>query len=186
MTKKLYKKIAKKLKEEKGASMTLMNMSFLLVLFLFIITMSTMISLFSLIIQSRSLIEEATVKTIQNNYANVYHTSRESYSGGYIPNEINFSESIMVSKKNIYNTLLNSMGFKKGDKNICEKLDKNNNLLYSIKDINLKIINENIKSGTQNFTAEVEYTFVFPIKIFNYKKDLEIGMLVKAKHTGKF
>lgn len=186
MIKNIYKKAIKKLKEKKGASMSLMNMSFLLILVLFIIIMFIMISLFSLMIQSRSLIEEATVKTIQNNYANVYHTSRESYSGGYIPNEVDFSESIIVTNENIYSTLVNSMGFTKGNKNICEKLDKNNNLLYSIKDINLKIINENITSGTQNFTAEVEYIFVFPIKIFNYRKDLEIGMLVKAKHTGKF
>lgn len=186
MIKKFYEKAIKKLKEEKGASMTLMNMSFLLVIFLFIIIMAVMVSMFSLIIQSRNLIEEATVKTIQNNYANVYHTSRESYSGGYMPNEVSFSESIITTSKNIDNTLVDNMGFTKGDKNNCEKLDKNGNLLYGIKDINLKIINENITSGTQNFTAKVEYTFVFPIQIFNYKKDLEIDMKVKAKHTGKF
>lgn len=186
MTKKLYRKIIEKLKEEKGASMTLMNMSFVLLLFLFIIIMFIMISSFSLMIQSRSLIEEATVKTIQNNYANVYHTSRESYSGGYLPNEVGFSESIIVTNKNIYNTLVDNMGFTQGDKNICEKFDKRNNLLYSIKDINLKIINEDITSGTQNFTAQVDYKFVFPIKIFNYNKNLEIDMTVKAKHTGKF
>ncbi len=173
MIKKFYKKLVKKLKEEKGASMTIMNMSFLLVIFLFIIIMAIMISSFSLMIQSRSLIEEATVSTIQSNYANVYHTSRESYSGGYLPNDTSFSESIITTSKNIYNTLVDNMGFIKGDK-------------IEVINIDINIINENIGKGTQNFTARVDYTFVFPIKIFNYTKDLEIDMVVKAKHTGKF
>lgn len=186
MIKVYLEKVKSKLKEEKGASMTIMNWSFILVLFLIIIIAATLCTIYTLQIQSRSLIEEATVSTIQNNYANVYHTSRESYSGGYLPNDTNFSESVIATNDNVYNTLVENMGFVELDNKTYAKLGSNDNVLYKIKDINLSIKNENIRSGTKNFVATVDYTFVFPIQILSYQKDLEIEIRVKAKHTGKY
>ena len=186
MIKKLYKRIENKLKEERGTSMTLINISFILVILLFVILIFTMTTLFTLMIQSRRLIEEAVVRTIQNNYANVYHTSRESYSGGYLPNRSGFSENVIITNENVYSTLENNMGLSYLGNKTYARAGRNENSLYKIKNINLSIINQKIGSGTQNFTSNVGYTFVFPIKIFNYKKEMEVDMKVKAKYTGKF
>lgn len=108
-------------------------------------------------------------------------------NSGSVTNEIlNISENVIITNENVYSTLENNMGLSYLGNKTYARAGRNENSLYKIKNINLSIINQKIGSGTQNFTANVGYTFVFPIKIFNYKKEMEVDMKVKAKYTGKF
>ncbi|WP_317367355.1 hypothetical protein [uncultured Tyzzerella sp.] len=181
----IFVKVKNKIKDNRGVSTTIIGAGkifFILFIFYLIYTMTSIISL---VTNSRELIESATVQTIQRNYAKLYHTSRESYSGGYRPDGNDFYESYIEDETSIINNLT------KNDmltyiNNDLVKVSKNREKLYSISNIKVDINNEPIRSGTKKFIMTTRYNFEYPITIFGHNFDVSVPMKVKAKHTAKY
>lgn len=174
-----------KTKEENGMSTTIMGFGKMLLIFSIFFMVFHTINITTLLTSSRELIEDATIETLQKNYANLYHTSRESYSGGYRPSEVGFLEKYILDKSSIINNLSKNEGLQIVDENIS-KLDKNNKILYEIKDIKMNVNNEPIRSGSQRFIITTRYIFEYPIVFFGSEHFIKVPIKIKVKHTGKY
>ncbi len=181
----ILKRIKNKLKENKGASATIIGVSkiFLVIFIFYLIFIVT--TAITLITNSRDLVEDATVETIQRNYAKLYHTSRESYSGGYRPNTAGFYESYIDDKTSIINNLTKNDKLTLVEEKLV-KLSKDNQELYSISDIKVDVNNEPIQSGTQKFRIKTSYTFEYPVVFWGKEYVLKVPITVQAKHTAKY
>lgn len=182
----LIQKIKKKLEENKGISTTTLGFGkIFLIIFIFYLIF-TMMNLIYLLTNSREIIQSATITTIQRNYAKLYHTSRESYSGGYRPNGKGFYESYLNDTNSLISYLQSNDNLRIKDNNNLNKLSSNGEILYSINDIDMFINNEPIQSDTQKFIAITRYKFEYPITFFGREFNIVVPMKVSAKHTAKY
>ena len=181
----LATRLKNKLTENKGISTTTIGFGKLLLIISIFYSIFTITTIITLITNSRDLIEDATVETIQRNYAKLYHTSRESYSGGYRPSTVGFYESYINDETSIIDNLTKNDKLTLVEQKLV-KVDKNNQKLYSIADIRLEVNNEPLQSGTQKFNIKVDYTFEYPIVFWSKEYSLKVPITVQAKHTAKF
>lgn len=180
--------IKNKFIEEKGISTTTLGFwKIFLILFIFYLIF-TMMNIISLITNSREIVESATIATVQRNYVKLYHTSRESYSGGYRPNGTGFYESYIDDTTSLIqyltqNDMLSVVGG--NDKLTLGKISKGEKL-YSVSNIKVKVNNEPIQSGTQKFIITTRYNFEYPINFFGNKFNVSVPIKVSVKHTAKY
>lgn len=180
--------IKNKLIEEKGISTTTLGFGkIFLILFIFYLIF-TMMNIISLITNSREIVQSATIATVQRNYAKVYHTSRESYSGGYRPNGTGFYESYIDDTTSLikYLTQNDILNVVDGDNLALAKVSANREKLYSITNIKVNVNNEPIRSGTQKFVITTRYNFEYPINFFGNKFNVSVPIKVSVKHTAKY
>ncbi len=178
-------KFKNKLKENKGASVTILGTGklFLIIAIFYLIFVVT--TAITLITNSRDLIEDATIKTVQENYAKLYHTSRESYSGGYRPTGTGFYESYINDETSVINNLITNDKLIFKDEKLV-KQDKNKQDLYRISNIQVDVNNEPLQSDTQKFMINVDYVFEYPVFLFGKDYTINVPINVKAKHTAKY
>ena len=181
----LIARLKNKLTENKGISTTTIGFGKLLLIIAIFYAIFVVTTAITLITNSRDLIEDATVETIQRNYAKLYHTSRESYSGGYRPSTVGFYESYINDETSIINNLTKNDKLTLVDGNLV-KVSKNNQKLYSVSGINVEVNNEPLQSGTQKFSIKVNYTFEYPVVFWGKEYSIKVPITVQAKHTAKF
>lgn len=182
---KIFYRAKNKLKDDKGISTTIIGAGKLFLIFAIFYLIYTTTTIINLVTNSRELIESATVETIQRNYSKLYHTERESYSGGYRPSGGDFYESYIEDDLSIINSLTKNDKLTYVDDSLS-KISKNGQILYSISNIKVDINNEPIRSGTKKFIMTTRYNFKYPINFFGKNFDIDLPMKVKAKHSAKY
>lgn len=163
-------------------------MNFIIILLVFFMSIYCVIiiaNIYSSAKGTRDSIEQGIVSTVQDNYKNTYHSNRESYTVGYRPNGKNFKEQILLDEHTIYNVLENNLELTKGVDGYS-RIDKNKNKIFTINNINIQINNDSIRSGTNNFVADIKYKFIYYINFMGYKSKIEIPMRINSKYTNKF
>ncbi|WP_250277573.1 hypothetical protein [[Clostridium] colinum] len=181
-----FRLIKNKFAEEKGISTTTIGFGKLfLILFIFYLIF-TMMNIIFLITNSREIVQSATIATVQRNYAKVYHTSRESYSGGYRPNGIGFYESYIDDTTSLIQYLTKNDKLNLVDAYNLNKVGANGEKLYAINNIKVNVNNEPIRSGTQKFLITTRYNFEYPINFFGNEFNVVVPIKVSVKHTAKY
>ena len=172
------------LKDRKGTSFPLVIAVTLSLLFIFV-GISEYMRLMIISSGVRDAVQEAIISTVNDNYADVYHSVREGYAAGYQPNGTGFSSS--VNYGDIYGYLDNTLGLRQvGSEHIKYARSE---VEFKIYDLSVTIDNAPIapSSATQKFTANGWVTVEVPVKYGNKTlPPMKLRIKVKAAYTEIF
>lgn len=178
-------RLKNKLKEENGMSNTIKFFIFLAFLFLFILFFIIIINIFSSSRATRDSIEQISLSIMQQNYKNTYHSTRESYHVGYRPNDNSFKEVVLIDEETLKKALIENLGLIE-DKVGYTRIDSDKNKIFTINNIDIKINNDSIGSGTHKFIVYITYDYTYYIHFLNYSSKLKIPMQIVARYSKKY
>ena len=112
----IIKNLSKSIKSNKGNAYPL-AIAVILILLILLLTISEYFRLNIIAKGIKDALQDAVISAVTENYDNVYHGTREGYSGAYMPNGSSFSASLDYG--DIYDRLDNNLGLiRSGDKHI--------------------------------------------------------------------
>ena len=137
----------------------------------------------------RDSVQSAIISVSTGNYAGVYASIREGYSGGYANNGGGFYEQ--VNTGNVYGRLDSLLGLQREGAYHVKYVDNGNVMEYRVSDLNVKILNAPFAppnpDSVQKFQAEATIFLEVPLS-FGWSKlpSMKINLRVKAGWTPKF
>lgn len=129
----------------------------------------------------RDAVQSAIITTVNDNYADVYHSVREGYAAGYQPSGESFSDS--VNYGNIYAYLDNTLGTKPSGYEHIKYAGSE--VEFKVYDLSVSIDNAPLapSSATEKFTANGWITVEVPVK---YGAKLLPPMKMRIKVTAAY
>ncbi len=110
----------------------------------------------------RDSLQDAVISTVTQNYANVYHGTREGYSGGYTPSANDFEESLDYG--DIYDRLEDVLGIQYNGG--YEKLTNDGKTEFEVYALDVDIRNAPLASGdisSRRFEIDSYITLEVPV-----------------------
>lgn len=179
-------KLRNALNNTKGTGFPL-TIAICLVILLAVTAMSEYFRLMIIAEGVRDSLQDAVISTVTENYADVYHSVREGYSGAYQPVSDDFYESINYG--DIYGKLteVHGLDFESG---MYVKTKSDGSLEYSLSNLDVEVQNASIRSGdieTQRFEVDGYITLEVPVSFGgNMLPNMEIRIKTTAGYTPKF
>lgn len=134
----------------------------------------------------KDAMQEAVISTVNDNYADIYHSVREGYAAGYQPyGGGSFEESLDYG--DIYGRLDNLLGlYNEGEYHI--RMSESGIVEYRVKNLQVSIENNGLASGqTEGFAATSYIQLEVPIRfVQKILPDMKITLRTKAAYTPKF
>lgn len=134
----------------------------------------------------RDALQDAVISTVVENYADVYHGTREGYSGGYQPSAEEFQESINYG--DIYTKLENVLGLEYNN-SVYEKNTSDAQLQFKIYGLNVNIRNAQFATADNENRFEIDSLIVLEVPVsFGGKllPNMKINVKTTAGYTPKF
>ncbi len=174
------------IRESKGSSFPLI-VAIALVLLLIMCGITEYMRLMIIASGVRDAVQSAVIATANDNYANVYHSVREGYSGGYLLSGASWTDSLDYG--DIYDRLDRTLGLQEaGGEHIKYA---GGAVEYKLSNLSVEIINAPFAPGNpaseQKFLADAAITLEVPVS-FGGKAlpPMRIKLKVRAGYTPKF
>ena len=179
-------KLKQILKCNKGQSFP-MTIFIVLALILIITVISEYYRLMIVAQGVRDSLQDAVISTVTENYADVYHSTREGYSAAYQPVAEDFEESLNYG--DIYKRLENIHNLRYTN-NSYQKLRDDGSLEFMIYDLYVDINNAPIRGGdipTDRFEIDSYITLEVPVSFAgNLLPNMKITIKTTAGYTPIF
>lgn len=130
----------------------------------------------------RDSLQDAVISTVTQNYSNVYHGTREGYSGGYTPMASDFEESLDYG--DIYYRLEEVIGLEYNG--IYEKVTLDDKLEFAIYGLDIDIRNAPLASGdisSRRFEIDSYISLEVPV---SFGGELLPPMKIRLKTTAGY
>lgn len=177
---KIFKKIKNKLKEKKGVTLFIPTIIIFLSFAIFSLFFQKYFEIRFITENIRDTMLSESIQNIVSNYANTYHSARESYTSGHIPYQESFIEKY---ENTIWNELINELGLEVEENKALKIIQER--ILYSISNVSIIVENPKIRSG-KNIYIKANVDVEIPIRIgfinIDYKPTISVG----TKYITKF
>lgn len=155
-------------------------LALILLMFVLISAVIHFSSSYRLAVSVEDRIMTAVIDTATTNWANIYSSVREGYSGAYSYNLNGFAESVSyLNTRQRINKYLN-----------CnyrgEKYDDKGKLLFKISDIQTSIENVAYKDSILNFKVRVKAKLEIPQELLQFKYNLVLNLNSSSKYSKVF
>ena len=135
----------------------------------------------------RDAVQSAVISTVNDNYDDVYHCIREGYSGGYLPDDAAWTDSIDYG--DIYSRLDQTLGLRM--ENGCHVKYSGKNVEYRLSglsvDINNPLIAPYEANSRKSFLADAEIKLEVPVSFAGKAlPPLQIKLKVQARYIPLF
>ena len=135
----------------------------------------------------RDTLQSSVTSTVVENYADVYHGTREGYSGGYQPSAEDFQESLNYG--DVYKKLENVLGLSYNS-SVYEKRTSNDQLQFKVYGLDVDISNAPLASGdNQNQRFEIDSMIILEVPVSfggELLPNMKIRVKTSAGYTPKF
>ena len=126
-------------------------------------------------------INQAVIDSVTKNWENVYSSIREGYSAAFV-----IDESSQIFKELYDVEAVNARIQNHLDLNGNKKLSPSGKILYTIKNLNVKISNVNFKNNTLDFLISIKAKVELPFNFFALNSSIDIDLKSNSKYSKKF
>lgn len=154
------KKIKQLIKEREGTAVPLAA-AIALSLVLIFCGISEYLRVFILVQEVRDAVQQAVISVVNDNYDDAYHSIREGYAAGYVPEDGDWEESL--DSGDVASSLAKALNLKRKSGSYVKYAG--NDAVFTISDLEVTLKNASLRSdGKEQFLAEASLQLMVPLR----------------------